>query len=77
MGGGGEQPLGDQLCAACRKEVRAVRMAESKRSQKSDCREKPPVSKCQSLTLIFKTSLSHINPVLKPIVQRPQLLALT
>ena len=38
--GGGEQPLGDQLCAACRKEVRAASMAESKREARNQIAER-------------------------------------
>ena len=38
--GEGEQPLGDQLCATCRKEVRAARMADSTREARNQIAER-------------------------------------
>lgn len=38
--GEGEQPLGDQLCADCRKEVRAARMADGTREARNQIAER-------------------------------------
>ena len=38
--GEGEQPLGDQLCATCRKEVQAARMADGTREARNQIAER-------------------------------------